>query len=133
MPQTPEYTVRLRTPHEHQREKVTPEPLTSAKASVLLGKNDTGRKPGHPEGYPHPSTPRRLPIYPYTSLMAEEDTVLEEAMDNLKEAGQRIRATQSLLRSQGKLDDADYRELALRLSTSLAKVEAAYMEARRRG
>ena len=51
-------------------------------------------------------------------------------MDNLKEAGQRIRATQSLMRSQGKLDDADYRELDLRLSTSLALVEAAYMEAR---
>jgi hypothetical protein len=33
--------------------------------------------------------------------MADEDTVLEEAMDNLKEAGQRIRATQSLMRSQG--------------------------------
>jgi hypothetical protein len=26
--------------------------------------------------------------------MAHEDTVLQEAMDNLKEAGQRIRATQ---------------------------------------
>jgi hypothetical protein len=33
MAQTPEYTVRLRTPHEHQREKETPESLTSAKAS----------------------------------------------------------------------------------------------------
>jgi hypothetical protein len=33
--------------------------------------------------------------------MADEDTVLEEAMANLKEAGQRIRATQSLMRSQG--------------------------------
>ena len=65
--------------------------------------------------------------------MADEDTVLEEAMDNLKEAGQPIRATQSLIRSQGKLYDADYRELDLRLSTSLALVEAAYMEARRRG
>jgi hypothetical protein len=65
--------------------------------------------------------------------MAAEEPVLEEAMENLKEAGQRIRATQSLVRSQGKLDDADYRELALRLSTSLAMVEAAYMEARRRG
>jgi hypothetical protein len=65
--------------------------------------------------------------------MANEDTILEEAMDNLKQAGQRIRATQSLMRSQGKLDDADYRELALRLSTSLALVEAAYMEALRRG
>ena len=65
--------------------------------------------------------------------MADEDTVLEEAMDNLKEAGQRIRSTQSLLRSRGKLDDADYRELDLRLRTSLALVEAAYMESRRRG
>jgi hypothetical protein len=32
--------------------------------------------------------------------MADEDTVLEEAMDNLKEAGQRIRARQSKGRSQ---------------------------------
>jgi hypothetical protein len=65
--------------------------------------------------------------------MAHENTVLEEAMDNLKEAGQRIRATQSLMRSQGMIDDADYRELVSRLSTSLAMDEAAYMEARRRG
>ena len=65
--------------------------------------------------------------------MADEDTVLDEAMDLLNEAGQRIRATQSLMRSQGMIDDADYRELVSRLSTSLAMVEAAYMEARRRG
>jgi hypothetical protein len=52
--------------------------------------------------------------------MAEEDTVLDEAMGNLKQAGQRIRATQSLMRSQGMIDDADYRELVSRLSTSLA-------------
>jgi hypothetical protein len=65
--------------------------------------------------------------------MANEHTVLEEAMDNLKEAGQRIRAPQSLLRSRGKLDDADLRELSLCLSTSLVLVEAAYMESRRRG
>jgi hypothetical protein len=71
--------------------------------------------------------------YSYTLAMADENTVLEEAMDNLKEAGQRIRATQSLMRSEGKLDDADYPELDLRLSTSLAMVEAAYMEAHRRG
>jgi hypothetical protein len=37
----------------------------------------------------------------YTFVMADEDTVLEEAMDNLKEAGQRIRAAQSLMRSEG--------------------------------
>ena len=65
--------------------------------------------------------------------MANEDTVLEVAMDNLKEAGQRIRATQSLMRAQGMTDDADYRELVSRLSTSLAMVEGAFMEARRRG
>jgi hypothetical protein len=36
--------------------------------------------------------------------MADEGIVLEEAMDDLKEAGQRIRATQSLMRSQGMTD-----------------------------
>jgi hypothetical protein len=87
---------------------------------------------GHSEGYPGRSTRRRLPIYPYTSGMADEDTVLEEAMDNLKEAGQRIRATQSLMRSQGITDGEKYRDLLTRLSTALAMTEAAYLEARRR-
>jgi hypothetical protein len=64
--------------------------------------------------------------------VADEDTVLEEAMDNLKEAGQRIRATQSLMRSQGMTDDENYRDLLTRLSTALAMTEAAYLEARRR-
>jgi hypothetical protein len=64
--------------------------------------------------------------------MADEDTVLEEAMDNLKEARQRIRATQSLMRSQGMTDCENYRELLTRLSTALAMTEAAYFEARRR-
>jgi hypothetical protein len=56
-----------------------------------------GRNPSEPR----PVNPSEDAIYPYTSGMADEDTVLEEAMDNLKEAGQRIRATQSLMRSQG--------------------------------
>jgi hypothetical protein len=43
--------------------------------------------------------------------MANEDTVLEEAMDNLKEAGQRIRATQGLMRSEGMTDGENYRDL----------------------
>jgi hypothetical protein len=63
--------------------------------------------------------------------MADEDTVLEEAMDNLKEAGQRIRATQSLMRSQGMTDGENHRDLLTRLSTALAMTEAAYLEARR--
>jgi hypothetical protein len=62
-----------------------------------------------------------------------DDAVLDEIQENTKEAGQRLRASLSLLRSQGIVDDADYRELVSRLSTSLAMVEAAYMEARRRG
>jgi hypothetical protein len=69
---------------------------------------------------------------PYTSTMADEDTVLEEAMDNLKEAGQRIRATQSIMRSQGITDGENYRDLLTRLSTALAMTEAAYLEAKRR-
>ena len=42
--------------------------------------------------------------------MADEDTVLEEAMENLKEAGQRIRATQSLMRSQGMTAGKNHRD-----------------------
>jgi hypothetical protein len=64
--------------------------------------------------------------------MADEDTVLEEAMDKLKEAGQRIRATQSLMRSQGMTDGENNSDLVTRLSTALAMTEAAYLEARRR-
>jgi hypothetical protein len=63
--------------------------------------------------------------------MADEDTVLEEAMENLKEAGQRIRATQSLLRSEGMTDGENHRDLVTRLSTALAMTEAAYLEVRR--
>jgi hypothetical protein len=67
----------------------------------------------------------------YTYAMAD-DSVLDEIQANTKEAGQMLRASLSLLHSQGIIDDADYCELALRLRSSLAMVEAAYMEARRR-
>lgn len=67
----------------------------------------------------------------YTPHMAD-DSVFEVAMDNLKEAGQRIRATQHLMRSQGMNDDENNRDLVTRLSTALAMTKAAYMEARRR-
>jgi predicted RNase H-like HicB family nuclease len=72
-----------------------------------------------------------MPLGPYTSHMADQDTILEEAMDNLKEAGQRMRATQSLMRSQGMTDGEDYRDLLTRLSTALAMTEAPYLEANR--
>jgi len=64
--------------------------------------------------------------------MADEDTVLEEVMDDLKEAGQRIRATQSLMRSQGMTDGENHHDLLTRLSTALVMTEAASLEVRRR-
>jgi len=64
--------------------------------------------------------------------MANEGTILGEAMDNLKEVGQRIRATQSLMRSQGMTDGENHRDLLSRLSSALAMTEAAYLKARRR-
>jgi hypothetical protein len=74
----------------------------------------------------HPASRR------YTYAMAD-DAILEKIQDDTREAGLTLRASLGLLRSQGKLDDGDYRELALCLRTSLAMVEAAYMEARKRG
>jgi hypothetical protein len=64
--------------------------------------------------------------------MPNEDSLLSEIQDNTKEAGQRLRASLNLMRSQGMLDDTNYRELSTRLSTALAMTEAAYLEARRR-
>ena len=53
-------------------------------------------------------------------------------MDNLREAAQRIRATQNLMRARGMTEDGNYQELLMRLSTALAVTEAAYVEAKRR-
>ncbi len=64
--------------------------------------------------------------------MTNEDSVLEEAIANLREAAQRIRATQNLMHSQGMTENVNYRELLTRLSTALAMTEAAYVEAKRR-
>jgi hypothetical protein len=61
-----------------------------------------------------------------------EDAILDEIQENTKEAGLRLRASLGLLHSQDMIDDGDYRELDSCLRTSLAMVEAAYMEARRR-
>ena len=68
----------------------------------------------------------------YTYGMAD-DAILEKIQDDSREAGLRLRASLGLLRSQGMLDDGDCRELVSCLRTSLAMVEAAYMEARKRG
>jgi hypothetical protein len=67
----------------------------------------------------------------YTQAMAD-DSVLDEIQDNTRESGQSLRAFLNLMRSQGMLDDGNYRELVIRLSTALAMTEAAYLETRRR-
>jgi len=61
-----------------------------------------------------------------------EGPVLEEAMENLKEAARLVRVTQNRLWSAGKIDHPNYRDLAHRVSSALAMTEAAYAEARRR-
>ncbi len=48
--------------------------------------------------------------------MLREDFVLQETMHNLREAAQRIRATQNLMHAQGMTEDVHYRELLTRLS-----------------
>jgi hypothetical protein len=63
--------------------------------------------------------------------VAEEERILDEAMDNLKEAAQRTRGTQTRLRASG-LVDPPYGEFSYRLSAALAMTEAAFLEARRR-
>jgi hypothetical protein len=64
--------------------------------------------------------------------VTRDDSVLEEAIANLREAAQRIRATQNVMHSQGMTENVNYRELQMRLSTALAMTEAAYVEAKRR-
>jgi hypothetical protein len=54
-----------------------------------------------------------------------DGSVLEEAIANLREAAQRVRATQNLMHAQGMTKGENYRELLTRLSTALAMTEAA--------
>ena len=64
--------------------------------------------------------------------MTNEESVLEEAMDNLREATQRIRATQNVQHARGMTEEVNHPELLTRLSTALALTEAEYVEAKRR-
>ena len=64
--------------------------------------------------------------------MSDEEIILEEAIDNLREYVQRLRATQNRLRSTGLDENPNYRDLLHRLRSALAMSEAAFMEARRR-
>ena len=62
----------------------------------------------------------------------DEGRILEEALDNLGEATQRLRATQNRMLAAGMPDRPRYRDLFFRVSTALAMTEAASSEARRR-
>ncbi len=61
-----------------------------------------------------------------------DDSVLDEIQDNTREAGQRLRASLNLMRSQSMTEDGNYAGLTMRLRSALAMVEAAYVEAKRR-
>jgi hypothetical protein len=63
--------------------------------------------------------------------VTDEDSVLEEAIANLREAAQKVRATQNLMHTQGMAENETYHEFLTRLSTALAMTEAAYVEAKR--
>ena len=64
--------------------------------------------------------------------MANEEAMLDEIMDTLKEATQRLRAIRNRLWAADMEDKTAYRDLAHRISSALAMTEAAYLEARRR-
>jgi len=61
-----------------------------------------------------------------------DDSVLDEIQDNTREAGQRLRASLNLMRSQSMTEDGNYADLTMWLRSALAMVEAAYVEAKRR-
>ena len=61
-----------------------------------------------------------------------EQSISEEALENLHEAAQRIRAVSHLMRSTGMTEDPSYHDLVHRVASALAMTEAAGMEARRK-
>ena len=64
--------------------------------------------------------------------MDEEEAILDEAMENLTETTQRLRAIRNRLWATGMEDKVNYRTHAHRVSRALAMTEDAYLEARRR-
>ncbi len=60
--------------------------------------------------------------------MTNEESVLEEAIANLRESAQRVRATQNVMHARGMTEEVHYyRELLIRLSTALAMTERRLM------
>ena len=60
------------------------------------------------------------------------EPILEEALDNLRGATQRLRATENRMLAAGMHEQPNYRDLFVRVSTALAMSEASIVEARRR-
>lgn len=65
-------------------------------------------------------------------MTEDEKAVFEEALENLREAAQRIRATSHLFRATGVRDDDNHHDLVHRVASALATTEAAGIEARRK-
>jgi hypothetical protein len=59
--------------------------------------------------------------------MTNEESVLEEAIANLRESAQRVRATQNVMHARGMTEEVHYREFLIRLSTALAMTERRLM------
>ncbi len=104
--------------------------------SVAKPRCARGQNCSHIRDFPHIDKP---PKVAYDGALCDrcryntnDSEVPEEYKELLRTAGQRIRATQSLMRSQGMTEGENYRDLLTRLSTALAMTEAAYLEARRR-
>jgi hypothetical protein len=105
-----------------------------------------GRVSGHGGGSAFPETPSVPPELivatrrrgrgrsrkDIESMASNEEPILEEAMDNLREASQRIRATENRMLAAGMPEQPSYRNLFVRVSGALAMTEAALLEARRR-
>jgi hypothetical protein len=96
-----------------------------------------------PEYYVSSLPPELLPTPPFDCFLLawvlenqrvddEEEAILDEAMENLTEAAQRLSAVRNRLWAAGVEDRVNYRDLAHRVHGALAMTEAAYLEAKRR-
>jgi hypothetical protein len=61
-----------------------------------------------------------------------EQAILEDALDNVREASQRLRATENRMLAAGMSEQPNYRDLFVRVVTALGMTESSFVEARRR-
>jgi hypothetical protein len=67
-----------------------------------------------------------------SAMPENEQAIFEEALENLREAAQRIRAVSNQMRATGMREDPNHHDLAHRVASALAMTGAAGMEARRK-